>query len=341
MKKVRVLLALFTAVVLLFSFCACSSSSDNYYSGTSASSSAYVSYSPMAAPEAGAGFAVAESKMLMSDMGSLEMDVSTAAQGISSQRKIVKHVNLSLETMEFDKALSDLRALVQSVGGYIESQSVDGVSFYSKGRYNERNAWINARIPADKLDAVTDQVGTLCNIVSRGENMDDITDSYYDTKARLQSLELQEERLLAILEKAERLEEVITLEQALSNTRYQIESLTASIRRMDGQVDFSYLNINLSEVIEYQTIEPLPKSFGERISIAWGRSLTKIQLSMEGLLFFMIEDAPLLIIELLIFILVVFVVIRIFRKIKILSGFKLRKKPADASLKTEKQNPEK
>ena len=328
MKKIRFPLIPLALLILLFSVTACGSSSISHTSYAAPSSAPSVANYQMA--EAGAGF--------MSDMASPEMDVSSALKDISSQRKIVKHSNLSLETKDFDTAIFELRALVQSAGGYIESQNVNGISLYNQSRYNERTAFIFARIPSDSLNEVVNQVGALCNIVSQGERMDDITDSYYDTQARLDSLELQEERLMAILEKAEKLEEVITLERALSDTRYQIESLTASMKRMDSQVAYSYLNIDLTEVVEYQAIESLPKSFGERVSISWGRSLGKIQREMEGLLFSLIEDGPLFIIELLLLGVVIFVVVCVLRKIKAVTGFKLKKKTYPAPFKTEKKN---
>ena len=54
--------------------------------------------------------------------------------------------------------------------------------------------------------------------------MDDITDSYFDAQARLDSLRQQEASLLEILSKAEKLEDVVQLQTALSDVRYQIES---------------------------------------------------------------------------------------------------------------------
>lgn len=187
-------------------------------------------------------------------------------------RKIIRHANMDLETMEFDAAMADIQKAVAAAGGYIESQSQGGGTSYAvRGRYQEeRYANIQARIPSEKLDGVMGAVGGLCNVLSQSESMDDITDSYYDSKARLETLELQEERLLAILEKAEKLEDIITLESALSEVRYQIESLTAALRRMDSQVTYSYLNLYLQEVVEYQQVQEKPRTFGERMREAAG-----------------------------------------------------------------------
>ena len=179
---------------------------------------------------------------------------------------------LSLETMEFERALAQISELVSGAGGYVESQSVDGRSLSYRGSYYERSASVTARVPAEKLDEVVAGVGGLCNIVSRSENMDDITDSYFDAQARLDSLRQQEASLLEILSKAEKLEDVVQLQTALSDVRYQIESLTAQLKRMDSQVTYSYLNMDLREVVEYQETAAKPKTFGEKLSAAATRA---------------------------------------------------------------------
>lgn len=210
-------------------------------------------------------------------------------------RKIIKHANLSLETKTFQTALDKIIQLVEAQGGYIENQTVDGRSLNNESNYYERSASIIARIPSEKLDSVTLSLGELCNIVSRNENIEDISDYYFDTQAHLETLNIQEERLLEILRKAEKLEDVITLEQALSEVRYQIESLTASIKRMDSQVAYSYLNINLQEVVEYQETISAPKTFGEKLSEAAKRSGKSFINTVQGIILFLVESGLVLI----------------------------------------------
>ncbi|MEG2204032.1 MAG: DUF4349 domain-containing protein, partial [Oscillospiraceae bacterium] len=185
-----------------------------------------------------------------------------------------------------------------------------------RGGYNERSASITARIPAERLDAVIVSVGGLCNVLSNSSSMDDITDRYFDAKAHLDSLSLQEERLLSILAKAEKLEEVITLEQSLSEVRYQIESLTAQLKRMDSQVSTSTLNMELREVVEYQQITDPPKSFGERVAAAWSRSVARVGDWFENLALFVVGDAPVLLLDLALLLLIVWIVWMLWRIIR-------------------------
>lgn len=223
-------------------------------------------------------------------------------------RKIIRHVSMDLETREFSNALQSIQQTVADAGGYIESQDQDGYSLGSRSRYQERSARIQARIPSARLDEAVRSVGGFCNVLSQSENMDDITESYFDSQAHLTSLKIQEERLLAILEKAEKLEDVITLESALSDVRYQIESLTASLRRMDSQVAYSYLNISLREVVEYQEIQEKPQTFGEKLRDAFGDGIADMVEGLQSFVLFIARVGPSLVVLILIVVLIVILV---------------------------------
>ncbi len=223
-------------------------------------------------------------------------------------RKIIRHVSMDLETREFANALQSIQQTVADAGGYIESQNQDGYSLGSRSRYQERYASIQARIPSARLDEAVRSVGGFCNVLSQSEKMDDITESYFDSQARLTSLKIQEERLLAILEKADKLEDVITLENALSEVRYEIESLTASLRRMDSQVAYSYLNISLREVVEYQEIQEKPQTFGEKLRDAFGDGIGDMVDGLQSFVLFIARVGPSLVVLILIVVLIVILV---------------------------------
>ena len=295
-------------IILAMTFTACGGSASANYSAAS---------TPAAAP-------AAARDGMMYDMASAEIaeeaektapDTGGGANAALEDRKIVKHSYMSMETMEFDKALEDVTRVIETAGGYIQNQEVGGRSLYNRGEYYERNANISARVPAAKLEEVTASVGGLCNVVSKSESMDDITDSYYDAQARLDTLELQEERLLDILSKAEKLEDVITLEQALSQVRYEIESITGTLKRMDSQVTYSYLNLDIQEVVEYNIAKNQPKTFWEKLQASGARSLDNITGALQGILFFAIEDLPVLLIFVGLIALIVWVVSRIVKKV--------------------------
>lgn len=189
--------------------------------------------------------------------------------GDVSDRKIVKTVTLSLETKKFDEAVRLIEQFVTDNNGYIESSNIAGSS-YTQSRAGARTAAYVIRVPVDALDNYVDAVGENFNVTEKKESAQDISDTYYDTESRLNAYMLQEERLLDMLQKATTLDYILQLEDKLASVRYNIESLTAKIRRYDNLVAYSTVNITLKEVMDY-TLTEQPKTFFER----WGTAFTE------------------------------------------------------------------
>ena len=93
----------------------------------------------------------------------------------------------------------------------------------------------------------------------------DITKQYRDTQSRLKVLETKEARILALLEKAEKMEDIIALENQLSTIIYDKENLTANIMNMDDSVNYSTVNFQLEEVAKLSSGDNIKTPFGTRV----------------------------------------------------------------------------
>ncbi len=234
----------------------------------------------------------------------------------NTQRKLVKNSSMNLETKEFDEGMTYLLNLIEENGGYIQSQNTNGNSLYNKNDRFCRSATIIARIPSENLETTQNKISDKFNITYKNDFIDDITDSYYDTEAHLNTLKAQEKKLLELLDKAEELSDVIELEKALAQCRGDIDAFTGRLKRMDNQVAFSTITINLAEVIEYQDSYNAPLTFGEKIKRSFSVSGRHLQNFFSGMLFFIIEDLPLLLIQLVIFGAIILLVVWIIKKIR-------------------------
>lgn len=236
-----------------------------------------------------------------------------ATQGslTNTSRKIIKSASMEIETLDYDTAVAKLNDKIAVIGGYIESSNVRGKSL--EGKYDTRTAYYTIRIPQQYFEQFMTEMNTIGNIISENTYGEDITSSYFDTEARVKTLEVQEERLLSILEKAEKIEDIIDLERALSDVRYQIESMTGTLRRWDNLVSYATLNVNLYEVVEITKIVEPPKTLGDKISTAFEDSIKAVKRFLENSLIFSVGFVPflLLIIPLAI---IVWLIIRKVRK---------------------------
>ena len=111
------------------------------------------------------------------------------------------------------------------------------------------------RIPAKSVDGYVALLSERCNVTSSNLTTEDITESYYGIQAQIDSLVIQENNLLAMLEKANSLHDMITLDDKLSEVRAKINDLNYKIQNMDKSASYSFVYISLREVGEYQTDE--------------------------------------------------------------------------------------
>lgn len=178
----------------------------------------------------------------------------TADVTVETDRKLIKTVRLSAETKEFEQAVGTLETQIRQLGGYIENMETYNGSRYS-GYSSARYSNMTARIPKENLSEFLETVSGVCNVTRRNDDLKDVTLSYVDTQSRKATLRTEQERLLSFLGKAETVEEIIALEERMSEVRYQLESMEAKLRTMDNQVDFATVYLDISEVQELTPVE--------------------------------------------------------------------------------------
>lgn len=217
-------------------------------------------YSTEAMPEAAAGY---------TEEGGTGASV---VQVQDVQRKLIRDVNLEVETETFEELLSTVGEKTRNLGGYIEeSYTYNGSNYYGKGT---RNANLTIRIPAEKLDEFLLAVGEVSNVISRNESVTDVTLEYVDLESHKRVLLAEQERLLELLEKAETIEDIISLESRLSQVRYQIESMEAQLRTMDNRVNYSTVYLYINEVAKLTPVKE--QTVWEKISTGFASSLYNV-----------------------------------------------------------------
>ena len=270
MKK-RKALALYLSMLLLCSACGGGSAANTAAGDTAASSGAAVDYGS----SGGAGmdmelYAPANPSESQSSAPAAEED-GTGSVYRSSEAKLIRRAELSIQTTQFDQAVQSLQDLVEQHGGYFEQSSVYGGSYRDVNA--QRSGEYVVRIPAEKYDAFLSASGNLGYVTQRTESSEDIGEQYYDTESRLRTQRTKQERLLELLEKAETMEDIISLENALSEVEYQIEQYTSTLNRYGALVGFATFNIYLSEVSKVTEEVGETASLGSRMAAGFRSSL--------------------------------------------------------------------
>lgn len=207
-------------------------------------------------------------------------------------RKLIKTVNISAETEDFDALVPNLQTQVEALGGYIESISVYDVGSYyvEEQQVKQRCADLTARVPKEKLDGFLAQVGEQTNVISRSENVEDVTLQYVDLESHKKALLTEQDRLLTLLGQAETVEDIIAIEGRLSEVRYQLESMESQLRTYDNRIDYSTVYLNIEEVRKYSA--PQTATAWERIESGFSKSIEDIGFGIRDFAIGFVIDIP-------------------------------------------------
>ena len=218
---------------------------------------------PAEAPMASAGGA-------MMDMAMPEPEevyyANTAMQesgkGAADGSKRIYTANIELETTDFDEAARGLTALMEESGGWFESSSQG-----NRGS-GYRYANYTVRVPVEHYREFLNQAGELCLLTYSEEYVEDVSEHYYDTQGRLRTQQIKLERLQSLLEKAEVMEDIITIESAISETEQYIDDLSGTLQHYDARVDYSTIHVSLREVARLSNVEEPVVGFGAQFAAA-------------------------------------------------------------------------
>ena len=282
MKKKQVFALILALVTVLFALTGCGGSSKAPANNSIALRQESAAEAPMAAEP-------------MAEMGSALAD-TTAGSGGSAQlpeaRKWIITVDISAETDDLDALTAALDKTISAMGGFVEDQRVYNGSTYANRRY--RNANMTVRIPARDVDAFTDEVAGIANVVSREKNLEDITLRYVSTESRMKALQTEEARLLEFMEQAETMADLLEIEARLTDVRYELESVTSQLRLYDNQVDYATIYLSIEEVQEYTPVEE--PTFFERITEGFSDSLEGLWEGLVNFVVWIITNSPYLVV---------------------------------------------
>ena len=298
MKKTTKLLALTLAVLLALGLAGCGAKT---LSDTPNAAPAPYSYAESPA-ESESGFAMDEESGFANTAsagglyGAEDADDSRTAldEPADMSEKIIYSADATLETTEFDAALEKIQALVKELGGFMESTSVSGNNYSSIARGNTggRYASFTIRVPSDKFSALTGSLSDIGNVPHCSTYMQNVTMEYYDVQSRLEAYKTQETRLLEMLAVAKSVEDMLAIQQQLTEVQYEIDSLTGQLRYYDHQVNYSTVTLYVTEVREYTPEPTITLTYWQRMTRGFSESLKGVGKFFQDLFLWFVTSLP-------------------------------------------------
>ena len=228
-------------------------------------------------------------------------------EGVNTEQKLIKTVNMSAETTEFDTLVADVRAKTESAGGYVENSDVGGDYGMDMTRY----AYLVLRIPADKLDDFVGEVKNASNVRTFGESTEDVTLQYTDLDTHIKALREELNALFSMMEQATSMKDILAIQSQITDVRYEIESYESQLRVYDNQVTYSTVYLDLYEVNRESSTAGT--TFGERVKAKFNDNLYQMGQGFQNFMVGLLGGLPILL-PIIIICVVVIVVLRKFWK---------------------------
>jgi len=173
-----------------------------------------------------------------SGLSSLKNNV--AAPSESSDRIVIQDTGLSLQVKDVTKTINEIEESTKSFGGFLISSHLSKPEGAASGN-------ISVRVPEDKRkEAMTAYKNMAVKVVSESVNGRDVTDQYTDLEAQLEVLNKTKIKYEEILQKAEKVTDLMSVQQQLTNLQSQIDNLKGQQKYFEQSAKLSKITIYLS-----------------------------------------------------------------------------------------------
>lgn len=258
-----------------------------------------------------------------------------------SKEMLVYRGNLSIDTLDFNKSVSDFKKLLADKGGFVESESYSDNSSTS-GYYaideNKKHNMYNAtvRVPSTEYDGIMNSATDLGDVRNRTSNASNVTQQYSTYKSQLEIYEAEYKRYLSLLENAKEDEYALQIENELFDIQMRIAELKAGISNIENDVAYSYIDISIKEVSEYTAEPAKTDTFMDRLKNTCKDSWIGFLEFAEGILFYVITN----IYYIVIWGVILFVIYRLIKK-KVIARKHIKEQGKDIAIEIEAETVEK
>lgn len=178
---------------------------------------------------------------------------------VSGDRNLILTAKIDMRSKDPWATSDRAQAIASGLGG-------DVLNLSQSGTADTRSASLTIRVPSSRFGDALQALKSLDGeIQTSGVSAQDVTDQFVDLQARLTAKQAEEQRYIAILNRANTIDEILKVDASLGNVRTQVEQLTAQINSIKNRTEFSTISMSIS------TLSALP---GDTTSKAWDPAKT-------------------------------------------------------------------
>jgi hypothetical protein len=173
-------------------------------------------------------------------------------------RLLIYHADLRLKVESLARVAPRLDSLVRRSGGYLSAST----ETREDGEWRQE---MTIRVQPGRFSGLLAAVGRLGTVENKKITTDDVTAEHADVAARLRTKRAVEQRYVALLSQAKKIQDILDIEEKIGQVREEIESTESRLKTLNDEVAYSTISLVCYQVLTQATPDAPVVSFGSRL----------------------------------------------------------------------------
>lgn len=216
---------------------------------------------------------------------------------------IIKEANISIETVNYIEDKQLIEGTIKSNNAKLmslnESRGTDYIPYNTlESNKSYYNANYTVKIDSDKLEGFVEELAKVGHVLNKNLGSEDVTETVTDLDSRIETLDARIAKLTELLDRAETMEDVITLEERIDDAIASKEDLLGEQGDIQNKINESTVYIYLNEVAILQDGYTQNESFTGRIADAFTKSWGRFKVLSQEIIVSLVLNLPIILIAL-------------------------------------------
>ncbi|RPK89786.1 MULTISPECIES: DUF4349 domain-containing protein [Streptomyces] len=153
---------------------------------------------------------------------------------------VIRTATLSVEVKSVPKAVAAARAAAEGAGGLVATENTERLDD------TYETSHLVLRVPQARFQEVLGELSGSGKLLSRTSDAKDVTDQVVDVDSRIATQRASVTRVRELMDKAEKISDVVALEGELSSRQSDLESLLAQQASLKDRTSLSTITLDLT-----------------------------------------------------------------------------------------------
>lgn len=184
---------------------------------------------------------------------------------------IIRTASLTVRVKDVPRALERARTAAEGAGGLVGDESTD------RDRRGHDRSRVVLRVPQDRYRQVLSELAGTGRLISRSAKAEDVTEEVVDVESRVRTQRASVARVRALMDKATKISDIVSLEGELSGRQADLEALLARQSSLKDRTTMATITLTLTESPQTDDDgKDDDPTFADALSGGWGAFVTML-----------------------------------------------------------------